>query len=208
MFREDGSVVLAGSKKQYAGGSPSKAELLLELQAVAQKLGRVPTTSDIVRLGKLGETIQLGHYYAVLGSFVKAVKLANLKGRYLQEFDDVQKEHMLEQLRHLSRLLKRALIGNDIYEARKNGIVSPINHYQTAFGTVPNAMAAAGVGLKLHYDRDELIALMKDIAKELGHPPTRKELAARHKQNLSPSHRQWERRFGNITKAHIAAGLI
>lgn len=205
-FREGGTVVV-GSAKKYANGSPSKAYLKLELQTLANRLGRVPTTNDINQLAKLGETYQLGHYYAVFGSFLKAVKLAGLKARYLQEFDEKQKKFMLDQLRNLAKKLKRPLKGNDIYEARKQGIVSPINHYQLAFGGVPKAMAAAGVGLKLHYDRDELIAIMKSLAKKLGHPPQRKELDMLYKQGLSPSRRQWERRFGNISKAHTAAGL-
>lgn len=206
LFREGGTLIV-GSQRHYANGSPSKALLILELQNLAQRLGRAPTTTDVNRLAKLGEAYQLGHYYSVFGSFVKAVKLANLKGRYLQEFDDVQKEYMLEQLRRLSKKLKRPLIGKDIYEARKQGIVSPINHFQAAFGSVPKAMAAAGVGLKLHYDREELIEFMKEIAKELGHPPQKKELNDRFDRKLSPSSRQWQRRFGSIARAHIAAGL-
>ena len=122
---------------------PSPSHLILKLRSIAQKIGRAPTTSEISQLAKEGRSYQLKDYYEAFGSYLSALEKACIKKRYKQEFDEADRERMLEELRDLSRKLKRPLIGKDVFAARKKKKVSPLNHFQKAFGTIPQAIAAA-----------------------------------------------------------------
>ncbi len=203
-FRENAKLPGPG-KYKYSGELPSKGQLILELQKIASSIGTAPTVAIIDELSKGGKTFRREAYYIVFGSFLKAVKLAKLKPRYLQEFDYVQRKEMLDQLRKLSKKLKRPIIGKDVMAARKRREVAPLNHYWLAYGTVPKAIAAAGVGPKTTYTRDELIAHLRKVDAKTDRPVTKAVLDEIYHKWQGPSPRQFERKFGSIAKARRAA---
>lgn len=194
-------------RRQNPADLPSKQHLLMELKAIAQELGRAPTTLNWVRLRREDRVCPIGWFYEVFGSFVVAVKLAGLKPRYLQEFDAEQREKMLNDLRELSRELGRPIFGEDVVEARKQKKVPPINHYHLAFKTVPEAIAAAGVAPKLVYTREEMIAILRELDAKLDRPVMETDIDELYRAGMGPAGHTVEKRFGGMTKAREAAGI-
>jgi hypothetical protein len=208
-FREDpalpdGNSTYRSRRKQDL---PTAGQLILELQSIAQHvLKKTPTTSDIINLSKQGRSHSLATYYAVFGSFVTAIRRAKLKQHYLQEFSEVERKRMLNELRELSKRLKRPIIGKDVFAARKKKLVSPISHFQLAFGTVPNAIAEAGVAPKTKYTREELIQILRKLDAKLDRPFEAADIDELYRQGIGPSHRTYDRVFGGMAKARAAAG--
>lgn len=184
---------------------PSESHMILELQAIYQRIGKPPTTEVISKLAKENKAYKLNLYYAVFGSFLNALKRAKIKSRYLQEFDEDDRLLMLNQLRRLSQKLKRPLIAKDVREARKRKEVSPLNHFFTAFETIPTAIELAGVAPKRVYTREELIEHLRKVDARSDRPVTGADLDELYDKGKGPSHRQYERMFGSVPKARKAA---
>ncbi len=181
----------------------SKGHLILSLQAISQRLGRTPTTTDINELSKAGRSCPLNIYYDVFGSFVDAVKKAALKANYKQKFD---KEKLLGELRELRSKLKRPLFAKDVVAARKKGKVSSVYHFQRAFGSVPKAIELAGAGQKT-YTRQEMIEILRQLNFKLDRPVLASDVDELFRLGEGPSHRAIEREFGGMAKARRASGI-
>ncbi len=190
-------------KDRRSKNLPSKAHLILSLQAIAERLGRTPTTTDINEMSKAGRSYPLNNYYDVFGSFTEAVKKANLKANYKQKFD---KEKLLGELRELRAKLKRPLLAKDVVAARKKGKVSSVYHFQRAFGSVPKAIEAAGAGKKI-YTRQEMIEILRRLSSKLDRPVLASDIDELFRLGKGPSHRAIEREFGGMAKARRAAGI-
>lgn len=117
-FRENPVIPGGGNlnKGRRSKNLPSKGHLILSLQAIAQRLGKTPTTNDINEQSKVGRSFPLDNYYDVFGSFLEALKKAGLKSNYKQRFD---KEKLLGELRELRAKLKRPLLGKDVLLCEK-----------------------------------------------------------------------------------------
>ena len=177
-------------RKRVPGDLPSKSRLILELRALAQHhLHRTPTTTDIRALYTQGKSHSLETYYAVFGSFLVALERAKLKARYKQQFNEEEKEHMLAELRHLRKKVGRPLFGYDVVKARKKKQVSPINHFQIAFGSVPQALAAAGAG-PITYTRDEIIDLLRKLQSKVDGPVTEGQINELYAKREAPNVRR------------------
>jgi hypothetical protein len=174
---------------------------------MAVRFGRAPTTEEITSLAKEGRSHPLDDYYKVFGSYLAALKKAGIKSRYRQEFDEHDRTRMLAELRELSRRLKRPLIGRDFPPARRKGLVSPINHFHIAFGTIPNAIALAGVAPKIRYTRDEMISILRKVDAKLDRPVETKDIRELNRAGLGPSTNVIAREFGSLAKARMAAGI-
>lgn len=204
-FREN-PVISDGSKLNKGRSSktlPSKGHLILSLQAISQRLGRTPKTTDINKMSKAGRSYPLDNYYDVFGSFVEAVKKAALKANYKQKFD---KEKLLSELRELRAKLKRPLLAKDVVAARKKGKISSIYHFQRAFGSVPKAIEAAGTGKKIYTPR-EMIEILRRLNSQLDRPVLASDIDELFRLSKAPSHHAIEREFGGIAKARRAAGI-
>jgi hypothetical protein len=184
---------------------PSKQHLLMEIKAVAQELGHPPTTIEWAMLRREDRVCPLGWFYEVFGSYLKAVKLAGLKPHYSQEFDDEQREAMLDQLRKLSRDLGRPLFGEDVFVARRLYKVSPLTHYTLAYKSIPRAIAAAGVA-KTIFTRDEMIEILRKLDSGLRRPIQKSDIQALYDAGEGPSFKRFLKEFGTLTKARRAAG--
>lgn len=186
---------------------PSPGHLILKLRSIAEAMGRAPTTTEIAQMAKEGRSYQLDYYYEAFGSYLAALKKARIKTRYRQEFDEADRERMLDELRALSRKLKRPLIGKDVMAARKKKKVSPINHFQIAFETIPKAIAAAGVAPKTSYSREEMIAILRKLDARLDRPVQAADIDELYRAGKGPAASTIEKKFGGIAKARKAARI-
>jgi transposase-like protein len=216
-------------KKSYAPKLdilPDEKRLIAELREIAKTLGKTPTTGDIARLSKRKKSHTLQNYYAVFGSYVEAVRAAGLKQHYRQEFD---KEKLLAEIRELAKSFDRPMFARDIVEARKKGLVSPKNHFDKAFGSIPNAIEAAGVNKKYPFDefshlprqkggeylpraraysRDELCEHLRKLERKLGRIPRHADIEKNYKKDVRPSLKQYINEFGTLRKARKAARIL
>ncbi len=203
---------------------PSERRLILELQELAKELGKTPRTYDIRSLSKEKKCHTLENYYAVFGSYVTAVKAANLKQHYRQEFD---KNKLLCELRRLGRTFDRPMYEKDVIEARRNRLVSPSNHFDKAFGSVSIAIEKSGVNKKYHFDdfeylprdggqylprakkysREEFIRHLKKLELKIGYVPRQKDIVKNYKKDITPSLKAYLREFGTLSKARTAAHI-
>lgn len=201
---------------------PTAGQLILELQSLAQGvLKKTPTTDEINQLSKQGLSHSLATYYAVFGSYVTAVRRARLKQHYLQQFDETDRARMRQELRSLSDRLKRPLIAIDVRKAAvpegqtrrrlpsgryNDRPVSPVNHYQAAFGSIPRAIAAAGVAPNT-FTRREMIEILRKLDVKLDRPVQAADIDEYYLKGKGPSHRSFVREFGSIAGARRAAGV-
>jgi hypothetical protein len=193
---------LPGDKRR----SPSKPELLppqshmiLELLAIAQKIGNTPAAKDIEGLSKYS----VKSYYQAFSNLSEAFKKAGLKPRYNQILD---KDKLLEEIRILRAELKRPLLAKDIKRSRIKGKISPPDHYKRAFGSVSSAIKAAGAGIK-KYTREEMIEIIRKIDSKLARPVLASDVDEWFRAGRGPSLQAIEREFGGLGKARRAANV-
>ena len=189
-----GGVVHKGTER------PSPGHLILKLRAIAQSLGRTPTTTEINELSKVGRSYPLHKYYDAFGSYLAALKKARLKLRYKQEFDEHDRERMLGELRRLRKKLKRPIFDEDVDAARRRKEVSPPYHFIRAFGSVPKAIEAAGAGKKI-YSRIEMLVALRELDKELDRPVQMSDVRKAFAVGRGPSYKAIVKEFGGIVEA-------
>jgi hypothetical protein len=197
---------LQGGKKRRSWRSkslPLKNKLILELLAIAQRIGKTPTTDNINKLSKTGKAHFLYIYYQVFGSFLEAVRKAGLKSHYNQTYD---KDSLLDELRALREILKRPLLGKDVVAARKKQRISPPYHFQRAFGSIPKAIEAADAGRKI-YTREEMRKILRQIDFKLKRPVIASDVDSLFRAGAGPSLNAIEREFGGMAKARRAANI-
>ncbi len=225
-FRE--GVVYPKRKRSYDpkwSVLPSAERLIKELREIAATLGKTPTTNDIARLSKEKKSHTLQNYYAVFGSYVNAVKAAGLKQHYRQDFD---KEKLLAELRELAESFDRRVFARDVIAARRTKLVSPKNHFDGAFGSIPQAIEVSGINKKYPFDdcaflprqengeylrraraysREELCEHLRKIQRKLGRVPRQNDIEKNYKKDVRPSLKQFLNEFGTISQARKAAKI-
>lgn len=207
MYFIEGGSYRPPRKYKITDNTPSASHLILELQTIAQRIGRTPTTNIITELAKEGKAFHIHHYYAVFGSFLTALKRARIKLIYRQEFDEADRLKMLNQLRALSKKLKRPLFAEDVAAARKRNEVSPLNHFFSAFGLIPKAIELAGVAPKIIYTRAEMIAVLRKLDAKTDRPVQTSDIDELYRQGLGPSSSTLEKKFGGMAKTRKAAKI-
>lgn len=204
-FFTEGAIYPPPGKYRISENTPTADQLILELQIIAQRIGKTPTTTIVSELAREGDAHHPHHYYAVFGSFREAQRRSKLRLVYRQEFDPADRLVLLNQLRDLSRKLGRPLFADDVVDARKRGEVSPLNHFFTAFDTIPSAIELAGVAPKRQYTREELIEHLQKVDSNSDRPVTGNDLDALYDIGKGPSHRQYDRMFGSLANAREEA---
>jgi hypothetical protein len=189
------------------GPLPSAGHLVLKLKALAQRLGRTPTREDIRRQVKQGWPYRERDFNTVFGSHQAALKKAGLTATYRRVFSEHEKEIMLGQIRRVSEGLGRPVSTDDVRLARRVKQVAPVTHLEKAFGSIRNAIDAAGVGVKVHYTDEEMIRILRQVDMTLDRPVRSKDLVELHRQGKAPSPKVLVARFGGMAKARAAAGI-
>lgn len=194
----------SSKRLSITSGLQSKGHLALELQVLAQELGRAPTTQDVNEFSKMGRCSSLITFYTLFGDFNSALKSARLKTRYNQVFD---KKLLLDELKALHKKVGRPLIRKDVEKAYKRKQASSLYHFQKAFGSVPKAIEAAGAA-RQKPAREELITALRKLNKELGRAPRGKDIMRAYSETGFPSLKSFIREFGSLEKARRKAGII
>ncbi len=203
-FLENPEVGTGKSKRHKRADLPPKRYLLAELKAVAQELGRAPTTHDWPAFREQERVHPLYIYYVVFGSFLEAVRQAKLKPKYKQEFDEADRKRLLDELRRLQKKLGRALYDEDVDEARRRNDVSSPYHFVRAFGSVPAAIAAAGAAKRI-YPREEMIKILRKLDATLDRPIQQTDIQKLYDSGKGPSVKAFLKEFGALSKARHAA---
>lgn len=123
----------------------------------------------------------------------------NADGKY-------QSEKLVAELLSLRESIDRQLLIKDLGAARKAGLISPLHHFQRAFGSVSAALAAAGVGRK-RYTRAEMIDLLRELYTRLGRPIRNVDIESIFLDGNGPSPVVIRKEFGGLFAACKAAGI-
>lgn len=173
----------------------SRTELLAELTAIADRLGRVPLPDELDERSDY----DIESYRSAFGSWYAAISSAELekpRGRRIPE------EELLAELRRIGAELEKTPSTQDMTNQGGYGSTTYINR----FGSWTAALEAAG--FEPHADRqhrstDELLAGIQQLAEKLGHPPTSREMD----EQGAYSRVVYRNRFGSWNEALAAAGL-
>jgi|GEM_PF-2328045 len=204
-FLEDPTIRTGKKQRRTKTDVPSKQYLIAELKEIAGELGRTPVTNDWPGLREHDRVYPLYVYYAVFGSFLAALKRAKLKPKYKQEFDESDRNRLLNELRQLQRKLGRTVFDEDVDEARRRQEVSPPYHFVRAFGSVPAAIEAAGAA-KWIYGREEMLAILGKVDATLDRPIQKTDIQKLYDAGDGPSVKMFLKEFGTLSKARRAAG--
>lgn len=119
------------------------------------------------------------------------------------KYDSVK---LLSELRSLRESIGRPLLRKDLGVARANQLISPLHHFQRAFGSVSGAIAAAGVGRK-RYSRAEMIDFLRELDARIGRPIRKADIESNFRNGRGPSPVVIKKEFGGIIAACKAAGI-
>ncbi len=194
-------------REKRTGPLPSASHLVLKLRALAERLGRTPTTMDIRQQVQNGWPHKERDFGLVFGSYQAAVKKAGLAPNYSREFNENEKQIMLGQLRRLSERLGRPISTDDVRAARRTRQVSAVSRYEKAFGSIKKAIDAAGVAVKIHYTDEEMLEILRQVDMRLDRPVRQSDLNDLHRRGKCPSPKVLAARFGGMAKARAAAGI-
>jgi len=167
--------------------------LITALQEFAEDLSRPPTTDEMDQDGPY----TTGPYKRVFGNWNRALRRAGLEVTYPR---NVSEEDLLSELRGLAQELGHVPRRDEMRDQGKWGG----EIYQERFGSWNEALAAAGFepNARWRIPREELIAELQALRKELGHPPTTTEMNEHGRFSIDP----YQREFGAWRTALQAAG--
>jgi hypothetical protein len=184
--------------------SPYTDQQLLDiLRDLAAELGRSPTVQELLARPGLPSH---STYFNRFASWNAALEAAGLETRpWRPDYTDAQ---LLDVLRDLAAELGRTPTRGDLL-ARPD-LPSP-TAYTGHFGNWNAALEAAGLEpcrraphRRAAYTNEQLLAILRHLAAELGRPPTDRELRAR--RDLPPP-TAYRKHFGSWNAALEAAGL-
>jgi Homing endonuclease associated repeat len=148
----------AGLRRRY-----SDEQILAELRACAERLGRSPTMREFAtdRRARVHPQTVVGHF----GSWNRAKRLAGLTARRF-----ATREELLQQLNDLGEELGRTPTGRDLDERRRT--MPSKSLYWHSFGSLTNALRAAGFDVPSKDERVErALAQGERLARRLGRLP-------------------------------------
>jgi HNH endonuclease len=160
----------AGIRRRY-----SDEEILDELRASAERLGRSPTMKEFASDSGAGVHPQtvIEHF----GSWNKAKRLAGLVPRRL-----ATREELLGQLQELGRRLGRVPTAKDV-DANRGWLPSKSLYWHT-FGSLANALREAGFDVPVGEERlERAIEQGAELARRLGRLPRFTDWAEARRQD-------------------------
>lgn len=186
-------------------GGYTREVLIAQLQALGRELGRTPTSDDVQSASALGKCAYTSTMARSFGSFPDALEAAGFETRP----HSYGRERLLGQLRALGARLERTPTSEDVVAARRTGRKGSIAHpgtFRREFGSFTAALRTAGLRIEFQqYDRDALIQILQGITKELGRPPSWRELRAGSRTGGCPHPGTFRNAFGSLRAALTAA---
>lgn len=175
----------------------TEKELLNLLRKKAKRLGRSPKMDDMNSDKNMPSATT---YQAYFETFNKALALAGLNVKY--QFRKWNKEEVIFHLRQ-----KYDELGEPpgIRDFDKDPRTPAKNTVRKLFGNWTNALREADIPVKRFKSKEELIDLLRKLAKQFNRTPTVVDL--RNNKDIH-STVPFAKHFGNYTKACLMAGLI
>lgn len=175
---------------------PSDEEYLDDLRDLADELGKPPTRDEMNEDGPHSST----PYYTRWGSWNDALEAAGLDTNHRE----VTREELLEELRRLADEHGEPVRFDDVDE---HGNYDPRTYYRE-FDSWFDAREAAGLDAEdvrpgRRVDPEALIDALRELALELGRPPSKSEVNDHGEYSVSPYLRQW----GSWERALETAGV-
>jgi Homing endonuclease associated repeat len=162
----------AGIRKQY-----SDEEMLEQLRASAERLGRSPTMREFAADPE--SSIHPQTVIARFGSWNRAKRAAGLAPRRF-----ATREELLDQLRALGEEIGRVPTARDLDEHRAR--MPSKSLYWHTFGSLATALREAGFDVPVGEERvDRALDQGVELAKKLGHLPKFAEWAQARKRDAS-----------------------
>ena len=160
----------------------SEEKLITALQEFAEELDRPPTTDEMDQNGPY----TTGPYKRAFGHWNQALRQAGLEVYYPR---NVSEEDLLSELQRLAQELGHIPRRDEMRDQGKWGGAI----YQDRFGSWNEALAAAGFepNSRWRIPREELIAELRALTNELGHPPTTTEMNEHGNFTIDPYHREF-----------------
>ncbi|WP_137286803.1 homing endonuclease associated repeat-containing protein [Halorussus salinisoli] len=147
-------------------------ELLAELQRLYTELGKPPTQRDMTERGEYSNRT----YQLRFGSWSKALQEAMLDTN-----DGISEAELLREIERLADELGRAPKAAEMDE---RGEYAPVT-YHRRFGSWRQALTEADLdGDRQCVSNDELLAALRELADELGEPPTTEDVRERGTYSL------------------------
>lgn len=170
----------------------SEEELISALQGFAEKLGRPPTADEMDRSGPYTSD----SYKRAFGTWNRALRQAGLE---VHSVWNVSEEDLISELNSLAEELGHVPRKDEMRNQGKRSAAV----YQERFGSWNEALRAAGFepNERWRIPREELLAELRTVANELGHPPTTTEMNEYGKFSINP----YQREFGTWRTALQAA---
>jgi len=120
----------------------SNEELLQDLKAVADKLGKTPSIKDIIRHCKYSHATYKRYFGSIINAQQAAGLISNKSGGHLRKgIKKYTQEQILSDLKELATRINRTPIGKDIKENGKWSYHTLRNY----FGSTAQAMKQAGL---------------------------------------------------------------
>lgn len=175
---------------------PTDEEYLEDLRDFADELGKTPTRTEMNEQGPHSST----PYYNRWGSWNDALEAAGLDPNH----EYVSREDLLADLQRLADEYGQPVLVEMVDE---HGEYDPTTYFRR-FESWFDAREQAGLNPEdirpgHRVDEEDLLEAVRDLAVELGRPPSQSEMNKRGDRSITPYLRQW----GTWEKALEAAGL-
>ena len=186
----------------------TKDVLIAEIRAYAEKLGYVPTVTDM-RPERGVHCYEI--YLRRFGSWAAVIEAAGLNTdscHRMKAFRDGNEEQLL--IREIRELAERLGRTPRIEEMMPQNQVHSSSHYVNYFGSWKNAVKSAGLDYVYgdHYTDQELLDALRKVCEKLSCIPSEKEYKAFQSQEKAfPSSFYYSKHFGSFDEALIVAGL-
>lgn len=156
----------AGYEAREPSTEVSEQSLLSELHRLAEEHNQRPTAVLMNEFGNYWASTYRRHF----GTWANALREAGFETEGYHEAP-VSESHLLEELAELSQKLGHRPTTDDMAKEGKYGVQT----YYRRFGSWENALEAAGLETP-GVSRKELITHLQELASELGHIPTMREM--------------------------------
>ncbi|MHB9288155.1 homing endonuclease associated repeat-containing protein [Halobacteriales archaeon Cl-PHB] len=193
---------VAGFEPRDSPTNVSEAELLEEVQRLADELGRPPRVADVREQGTY-------RYEAYLEEFDSWDVVLDAAGLSIPDTPSkVPREDLIADLQRVADKIGRPPTQQDIREQGDHAVTT----YYNRFGSIPAAREAAGLddpagnqdqGPKERISDHDLLNDVRRLAGELDHPPSLKE----YREHGQFSATTYYRRFGSWPDTLEAAGF-
>ncbi|MBL8122843.1 MAG: hypothetical protein JNJ39_01950 [Blastocatellia bacterium] len=189
-----------------------RERLLNELRQLRRKLGRPLFDEDVDKARRRKEVSPPYHFLRAFGSVPAAIEAAGASKK------NYSREELIAILKTLDATLDRPIQAADLQRLYDEGKGPSLKMFLNAFGTLSKARRAAKTQTAYRkarerttywqkYTKEELIAQLKALGRELGRKPTDRDINAASKLGECASATTFARMFGSLPDAYRAAGF-